>query len=219
LILVRFALPGRPRTATSSRTLARLRAIASRTARRRTSSGAAVARSSSARAGVVTGIASSRTISKGTRVRCSAIPGMARGPRIGMVTSMGRRSSISIKRQSAAAEWWLSTAPGPQALTAARQRPRHSKPACPHAKTPRCTSRNCPRRQRRITESRDMPHAHSSALSITPHCRAAIRAARSSGESAVSGLARRFRLTSRACRNALQPNKTRLRQLCDFLNY
>jgi hypothetical protein len=113
--------------------LARFLDIASRTARRVKSCEATEARSSSPRAGVVTGMPSSRMTSKGIRVRWIAMPGIARGPRIGIVTSIGRLSSSSITRQSAQQAWWLSAAPGPHAFTAARQRPRHVRPSCPQA--------------------------------------------------------------------------------------
>ena len=125
--------PLRPRIATRSLTAIRLSAIPSRTARRTGLYGSTVARSTAARAGSVTGMPSSRTTSNGTRVRWMVIPGTLRAPRIGIVTSGSHVSSQAISRHRKQAERWLSAAPGPAALVAARKRPRSAEPACPQA--------------------------------------------------------------------------------------
>ena len=111
---------------------------ACRTALRSAGYGSTEARSTSVRAGAVTGMPRRYATSSPSRVvvRWIRMPWWVRGAVPAMLTS-GKRSSQATKPHSEAAEKWLSRAPGPQALTAASQRPSSGGFAWPTAYTPR----------------------------------------------------------------------------------
>ena len=70
--------------------------------------------------------------------------------------------------QSAAADRWLSTAPGPAARTAASQLPYRVSRRCPTAYTPRWTTWRCPRRRSRVMVCRPTPSANNWRRAATP---------------------------------------------------
>ena len=74
------------------------------------------------RSGVVTGMPSF-VVASIASARWIRRPGRARPPAPGTLTST-RVAAVGRRSQSAAADAWLSAAPGPQASTAAIQRPR-----------------------------------------------------------------------------------------------
>ena len=92
--------------------------------------------------------------------------------RLGRCTSRGAVISIvrrlkSRMPQSAAADRWLSAAPGPAARTAASQLRRVSR-RCPTAYTPRWTTWRCPRRWSRVMVCRPTPSANNWRRAATP---------------------------------------------------
>src|SRR5437764_1304615 len=86
-----------------------------------------------------------------------------------------------MKPHRAAAEWWLSTALGPHAFTAARKRPSSGRLGWPTAYTPRWIWCRRPLRTRTLTSVRERPHENSSSRERTPHASAARRATITSG--------------------------------------
>ena len=100
----------------------------------RWASGITAARSRAVRAGLVTGIASFDVTSAGpnARERWILSPSRRRPLVPGTVTSMSR-DSLGRRPHSAPALWWLSTARGPHASTAAIHRPCRLSDGCPTA--------------------------------------------------------------------------------------
>ena len=141
------------------------------------------ARSKSVRATVVTGIpAHGRHV---LRTQLAAMEPDAHraastlAPAVGAVTSISRRAGSASPRAPRRCRW-LSTAPSPQASTAAIQRPRRLTRRCPTAYTSRCSGCSRPHLQPRLDRLRHRTRAPAAAGERQPRAAASAELAASS---------------------------------------